>query len=85
MELSRVTWLVATFEPRLGDMINVHAMPGGDTKRLLELIDRLQAKLQSKGVSRVRTECCYEAGYHGFWLHRALVNLATRAPKRCVG
>jgi hypothetical protein len=40
MELSRSTWLVATFAPRLGDKIGVHAIPGGDTKRLLELIDR---------------------------------------------
>src|ERR1700726_3721198 len=44
MELSRATWLVATFAPRLGDKISVHAMPGGDTKRLLDLIGRLQAK-----------------------------------------
>ena len=74
MELSRSTWLVATFAPRLGDKISVHAIPGGDTKRLLELIGRLQAKLRDKDVSRVRTVCCYEAGYDGFWLHRVLVN-----------
>jgi hypothetical protein len=29
MELSRATWLVATFAPRLGDKISVHAIPGG--------------------------------------------------------
>lgn len=74
MELSRSTWLVATFAPRLGDKISVHAIPGGDTKRLLELIGRLQAKLRGKDVSSVRTVCCYEAGYDGFWLHRVLVN-----------
>jgi hypothetical protein len=34
MELSRATWLVATFAPRLGDKIGVHAIPGGDTKQL---------------------------------------------------
>jgi transposase len=72
MELSRATWLVATFAPRLGDKISVHAIPGGDTKRLLELIG--QGKLRGKDVSRVRTVCCYEAGYDGFWLHRVLVN-----------
>ena len=65
MELSRATWLVATFAPRLGDKISVHAIPGGDTKRLLELIGHLQAKLRGKGVIRVRTVCCYEAGYDG--------------------
>ena len=72
--MSRATWLVATFAPRLGDKINVHAIPGGDTKRLLELVGRLQGKLRGKGGSRVRTVCCYEAGYDGFWLHRVLVN-----------
>src|SRR5579872_6139962 len=78
MELSRATWLVATFAQRLGDKISVHAIPGGDTKRLLELIGRLQAKLRGKGVSRVRTVCCYEAGYDGFWSHRVLVTTASR-------
>jgi transposase len=52
----------------------VHAIPGGDTKRLLELTGRLQAKLRDKDVSQVRTVCCYEAGYDGLWLHRLLVN-----------
>jgi hypothetical protein len=55
MELRRATWLVATFAPRLGSKISVHAIPGGDTKRLLELIGRLQAKLRGKDVSKVRT------------------------------
>jgi hypothetical protein len=30
MELSRATWLVATFAPRLGEKIGVHAIPGGE-------------------------------------------------------
>ena len=55
MELSRATWLVATFAPRLGDKIGVHAIPGGNTERLLDLVGRLQAKLRAKGVCRVRT------------------------------
>jgi hypothetical protein len=29
MELSRATWLVATFAPRQGNEISVHAIPGG--------------------------------------------------------
>jgi transposase len=74
MELSRATWLVATFAPRLGDKISVHTISGGDTKRLLDLIAHLQSKLRGKGVCRLRTVCCYEAGYDGFWLHRVLVN-----------
>jgi transposase len=74
MELSRATWLVATFAPRLGNKIGVHAIPGGNTKRLLDLVDHLQMKLRSKGVTSLRTVCCYEAGYDGFWLHRVLMN-----------
>jgi transposase len=74
MELSRATWLVATFAPRLGDKISVHAIPGWDTRRLLDRIGRLQAKLRGKGACRLGTVCCYEAGYDGFWLHRVLVN-----------
>ena len=50
MELSRATWLVATFAPWLGDKISVHAIPGGDTRRLLDLIGRIQAKLRGKGA-----------------------------------
>jgi hypothetical protein len=49
MELSRATWLVATFAPRLGDKIAVHAIPGGDTKRLLELIGRPASEASRQG------------------------------------
>lgn len=73
LELSRSRWLVATFAPQLGDKVNVHAVPGGDTERLMELIGGLQQKLRVKGVRRPRTISCYEAGYDGFWLHRVLV------------
>ena len=73
MELSRATWLVATFAPRLGAKICVHAVPGGNTGRLLQLIEGLRGKLRAKGVRRLRTVSCYEAGYDGFWLHRVLV------------
>ena len=31
-------------------------------------------KLRGKGACCLRTVCCYEAGYDGFWLHRVLVN-----------
>ena len=78
MELSRATWLVATFAQRLGDKIGVHAIPGGDTKRLLELIGRLQAKLRGKGAYCLRTVCCYEAGYDGSGCTGCLSTTASR-------
>lgn len=73
LELSRATWLAATFCPRLGDQISIHSIPGGDAPRLIELIGRLRAKIQQKGGPSVRVISCYEAGYDGFWLHRALL------------
>jgi hypothetical protein len=33
-----------------------------------------KSPLRGKGIGRVRSVCCYEAGYDGFWLHRVLVN-----------
>lgn len=73
LELSRATWLAATFCPRLGEQISIHSVPGGDARRLLELIGRLRAKILQKGSPSVRVISCYEAGYDGFWLHRALL------------
>jgi hypothetical protein len=74
MELSRSTWRVATFAPRLGDKISVHAIPGGDTKRLLELIGRLQAKFRGKDVhgigARLLREYAEQIGLdHAFTIH----------------
>jgi transposase len=72
LELSRKTWLVATFAPKLGDKISIHSVPGGDSERLLEIIGNLRSKLQRKGLSNPRIVSCYEAGYDGFWIHRVL-------------
>lgn len=73
LELSRATWLVAVFAPKLGDKISVHAVPGGDVGRLLELVGEVREKLAAKGARRIRTVSCYEAGYDGFWIHRLLI------------
>lgn len=53
--------LTARAMHRGSDKISVHTIPGGDTKWLFELIDRLQAKLRGRGSVRLRTVCCYEA------------------------
>jgi hypothetical protein len=49
MKLSRATWVVATLAPRLGDQINVHAIPGEDTKRLLEPYRPLASEAARQG------------------------------------
>lgn len=72
LELSRATWVVATYCPLLGDQVGIHSVPGGDAPRLLELIGRFRAKVVAKGGDGVRVVSCYEAGYDGFWLHRVL-------------
>ncbi len=73
LELSRATWVVATYAPRLGGKVSLHAVTGGDTAKLLAIIAQLQKKLADKGAPQVRTVSCYEAGYDGFWIHRALL------------
>jgi transposase len=72
LELSRATWVVATFVPRLGDRISIHAVRSGDMERVHEIVGDQQKKLRERGVENIRTVSCYEAGYDGFWIHRAL-------------
>lgn len=72
LELSRKSWLVATFAQQLENKISIHSIPGGDTGRLLALIDKLRGKMLAKGVSNPGVVSCYEAGYDGFWIHRVL-------------
>lgn len=73
LELSRATWVVAVFASRLGERISLHAVPGGNMERLIELLQGSQAKMKEKGAQTIRTMSCYEAGYDGFWIYRALV------------
>jgi len=44
----------------------------GDTAQLLELIERVAAKVARQAEQAVSVVSCYEAGYDGFWLHRVL-------------
>jgi transposase len=71
IELSKKSWVVAINTP-LADKISRHTVPGGDWKGLLELLQRVRARV-ARAVGRpVEMIACYEAGYDGFWLHRLL-------------
>ena len=71
LELSRKTWVVAT-HIQSSNKISQHRVNGGDTERLLSLIERLRMRAANAIRTTVKIICCYEAGRDGFWLHRML-------------
>jgi transposase len=64
IELSKKTWVVAILRPQR-DQPSIHRIKGG---ALPELI----SKLRAAAYNGERLLVCYEAGYDGFWLARAL-------------
>jgi transposase len=72
LELSKATWLVALNSP-IADKISEHRIDGGDTAKLLALIEAKRLRAEGQLGLPVRVMCCYEAGHDGFWLHRFLV------------
>ena len=71
LELSKSSWLVALNAPG-SNKISQHAVTGGDLAGLLALIERARTAAEARLGRPVRAVSCYEAGYDGFWLHRAL-------------
>jgi transposase len=71
IEVSKQTWLVAGYTPSDGRTAR-HKIRGGDVETLLSIIARLCQKERRATGRSVRTICCHEAGYQGFWLHRRL-------------
>jgi len=71
IELSKASWLIAVNTP-LSEKISRHTLKSGDWKGLLELIERLRARVGGATGRPVEVISCYEAGYDGFWLHRRL-------------
>ena len=70
-ELSKSTWLIGLYAPELGTAVSRHKVDGGDLGRAQELIGAAKRRLEKAGKP-VRVVSIYEAGYDGFWLHRAL-------------
>ncbi|MGZ9112909.1 MAG: IS110 family RNA-guided transposase [Rhodoplanes sp.] len=70
-ELSKTTWLIGLYSPDLGKTVSRYKIDGGDLGKTLELIAARRRRLEKLGKP-VRVVSIYEAGYDGFWLHRAL-------------
>ena len=71
LELSNLKWMVAV--RLLGDVkTSLYQLSGGDLNGLMGLVDRVRAEADRRGHHDVEVCSCYEAGYDGFWLHRAL-------------
>ena len=71
IELSKRSWVIAASTP-LSDKISQYTLTSGSLKELVELIERLCARITRATGQVVEVISCYEAGYDGFWLHRAL-------------
>ena len=70
-ELGKATWLIGLYAPELGRTVSRYKIDGGDLGKVLELIAAMRRQLEKLGKP-VRMVSIYEAGYDGFWLHRAL-------------
>jgi transposase len=71
IELSKQSWVIAASTP-LSDKISRHTLRSRSLKELLELVERLRARISRATGQEVEVISCYEAGYDGFWLHRSL-------------
>ena len=71
LELSQATWLVTALIPG-GDKMSKLTTPGGDGAALIELVNRLRAKIDPRSPGTVRVIAIQEAGLDGFWVHRLL-------------
>jgi transposase len=77
IELSKQSWIVAINTP-LAHKISRHTLPGCDWQGLLQLIERIRARVARELGRPVEMVACYEAGYDGFWLHRLLEGQGVR-------
>ena len=71
VEVSRKGWVVGLKSP-LGERIGLHSIGAADVEGLKGLVEHHRAKVERATDREVRTVCCYEAGYEGFWLARWL-------------
>ena len=67
IELSKATWVLAVNQIDR-EQPSIYKIKGGDLPGLVK-------KLESCRVDGGRIVVCYEAGYDGFWLARALLKL----------
>ena len=73
LELSKSTWLVTSLSPG-SEKMSCRSVPGGDMPALFACFDALRTKAQAREGQRYPVIVIQEAGFDGFWLHRALVS-----------
>ena len=71
IEISGKSWVVGIKGPT-SERIGLHSLDSPDVQGLRALIERHRTKVERDLGREVRTLCCYEAGYEGFWLARWL-------------
>lgn len=71
LELSNSKWVAAIRLPD-GGTTSLYQLPGGDLEGLMTLLGRARSLAEQRGFAETEICSCYEAGYDGFWLHRAL-------------
>jgi transposase len=71
LELSKARWLVTVSAPG-SEKLSKHAVAGGDGGALLELLTRLQTRVEGRIDAKVQVVLIQEAGLDGFWIHRLL-------------
>jgi transposase len=71
LELSKARWLVTVSAPG-SEKLSKHAIAGGDGGALLELLTRLQTRVEGRIDANVHVVLIQEAGLDGFWIHRLL-------------
>ena len=67
IELSKSTWVVA-IQPPAVDKVSLFRIAGGEIERLFELFEQARRRAGQP----IEICACYEAGYDGFWICRAL-------------
>jgi transposase len=72
LELGRARWLVTVSAPG-SDKLSRHAIAGGDSAALLQLLSRLRATAERRLGAPASIAVVQEAGLDGFWLHRLLL------------
>ena len=77
LELSKSIWVCAFAAP--GDTgAAIHKIGAGDVERLLQVIGTGKSKAEARLQRCLETVLCYEIGYDGFWLARALIGRGIR-------
>lgn len=71
LELSKKTWLVTSISPGSSKMSR-YSVPGGDMPALLNCLQELRRKAEAREGKSFPVIAIQEAGYDGFWIHRAL-------------